>query len=266
MGVILNNTKTMKVQTLKKLSIISVILLVFVLPLISLYYPEDAWCFSSRMFFGIRTFMVRIALAIWLFTLGLIIGKTKGSNTSKVAIIALIFVCIIICDFQYIKDKVGIYYDRHRDAIYEMFIFRLLTFLYALIPLVIGIFVSGRARKLSGSKLLSYGWVWPLLLMVGCCVTEWFYFRDEIYAMIFSAVAIFPLIGTILAIYSVASGDAFNKYLEKHNKIFGFLAYLYPSAICVYLFKIYSNPIFILFYLGAMWLIYKYVGQGTHTK
>ena len=251
----------MKRQPLMNLSIISVILLVFVLPLITLYHPEDAWCFSSRMFFGIRTFMVRIALAIWLFTLGLIIGKTKGSNTSKVAIIALIFVCIIICDFQYIIDKIGIYYDRYRDAISEMLIFRLLTFLYALIPLVIGIFVSGRARKLSGSKLLSYGWVWPLLLMVGCCVSEWFYSRDEIYAMIFSAVTIFPLIGTVLVAYKLAAGDAFNKYLEKHNKIFGFLAYLYPSAICVYLFKIYSIPILVLFYIGIIWLVYKYIGK-----
>ena len=147
----------------------------------------------------------------------------------------------------------------------EMLVYRLPKLIYALIPLIIGVFVSGRVGKLSGKKLLPYGWVWPLLFMAGYCVSEWFYFRDKIYAMIFSAVTIFPLIGTILLLYRLAAVDAFHKYMEKHNKFFGFMACLYPSAIFIYVFKIYCNPILVLFYLGVIWIIYKYVGENKIT-
>ena len=42
-------------------------------------------------------------------------------------------------------------------------------------------------------------------------------------SIVFSAVAIFPLTGTILLSYRLAAGNALNKYLEKHNKFFGFV-------------------------------------------
>lgn len=254
----------MTVQPLKNLSIISVILLVFVLPLLTLYHPEDVWCFTSRMYYGIQVFVMHLALAMWFFTLGASIGESKNTDISNFTKNALISLSVIIyvgynC-FQYLIDNWGIYCEASEcigGYLSEMLVYRLPKLIYALIPLIIGIFVSGRARKLSGSKLLSYGWGWPLLLMVGCCVSEWFYFRDGIYAMIFSAVTIFPLIGTVLVAYKLAAGDAFNKYLEKHNKIFGFLAYLYPSAILVFVLKIYF-PVYVLLYLGVMWSVYRF--------
>ena len=181
--------------------------------------------------------------------MGLSIGQSKSIRINRVVKFTLICLCVIIYGgynyFQYIIDNWEIYGDmtlRIGGYLSEMLVFRLPKLLYALIPLIIWIFVSDRVKNLSGSKLLSYGWVWPLLLMVGCCVSEWFYFRDKIYAMIFSAVAIFPLIGTILVAYKLAAGNAFNNFVEKHNKFFEFVAYLYPSAIFIYVFKIYSIP------------------------
>ena len=239
----------MTVQPLKNLSIISVILLVFVIPLMTLYHPEDAWCFTSRMYYGIQVFVIHLALAVWFFRLGLSFGLSKCIRINRVVKFTLICLCVIIYGgynyFQYIIDNWEIYGDltlRIGGYLTEMLVYRLPKLIYALIPLIIGIFVSGRVGKLSGKKLLPYGWVWPLLFMAVYCVSEWFYFRDKIYAMIFSAVAIFPLTGTILLSYRLAAVDAFHKYMEKHNKFFGFMACLYPSAIFIYVFKIYCNP------------------------
>lgn len=262
----------MQRQSLKNLSIISVILLVFVLPLMTLYHPEDVWCFTSRIYYGIQVFVIHLALAMWFFTLGASIGEFKNTDISNFAKNALISLSVIIyvgynC-FQYLIDNWGIYCDASEcigGYLSEMLVYRLPKLLYALIPLIIGILVSGRGGKLQENKLSSFGWMWPLLFMAGCCISEWFYFRDKIYAMIFSAVAIFPLTGTILLSYRLAAGNALNKYVEKHNKFFGFVAYLYPSAIFIYVFKIYCNPILVLFYLGVIWVIFKYVGKNKIT-
>ena len=126
--------------------------------------------------------------------------------------------------FSNLIENWGIYCDASEcigGYLSEMLVYRLPKLLYALIPLTIGILVSGKGRKLQENKLLPYGWVWPLLFVAGYCVSEWFYFRYKMYAMIFSAVTIFPLIGTILLSYRLAAVDAFHKYMEKHNIFFG---------------------------------------------
>lgn len=258
----------MQRQSLKNLSIISVILLVFVLPLMTLYHPEDVWCFTSRIYYGIQVFVMHLALAVWLFRLGLSFGKTKGVKISRGVKIALILLCVAVyvCKnyLMYPVDKWDIYnYMSWHIGGYlsEMLTYRVPIILHGLIFFVTGIFVSVRDMKLSGYRLKQLEWVLPLLFLLVCCLSEWLYFRNRFYAMIASALALFPLIGTVLVVYRISLGNAFDNYIEKHNKFFGFMAYLYPSAIFIYVFKIYCNPILVLFYLGVMWVIYKYIGK-----
>lgn len=262
-------------HSLKNLSIISVILLVFVLPLVTLYHPEDVWCFTSRMYYGIKVFVIHLALAMWLFRLGLSIGKSKSIRICRGTKILLIFLCVIVyvsknC-LMYPMNQWDIYNNMSSHIgwyISEMLAYRLPIILHGLIFFVIGLFESDKDIKLfvsdkdininlSGSRLKQLGLMLSLLFLIGCCASEWLYFRDRFYAMIVSALAVFPLIGTIMVTYRLAAENTFDNYIEKHYKLYDFLVYLYPSVIFIYLLEIYF-PTQVVIYLGVMWLIYRW--------
>lgn len=250
------------------LSIISVILLVFVLPLMIIYHPEDVWCFTSRMYYGVQVFVIHLALTIWFFRLGLSIRKSKGVETGRGTRIALVLLCVaIFVGKNFLKYHVDQWIIYNHMSLHiggylsEMLTYRLPIILQGMIFFVIGIFVSVRDEKLLGCGLKQLGWVLPLLFLIGCCASEWLYFKDRFYSMIVSTLTIFTLIETVLVAYRLTAGNAFDNFVKKHNKFFDFLVYLYPSAICIYVFKVYSIPIFVLFYLGTMWLIYKCIGK-----
>ena len=241
------------------MSLVGTLLLIIVLPLIGMGYclieDESAIRIYSSLFY----FAMSIAVAMWFFCLGVKIGKRDGVK-NKIGLIPVAVAGYLICigalfvgrfDFcMSLRDFLGLYFA-------EMFVYRVPQLLYGLVFLVLGIFISGKEYKLSGRK----GWVYcciSALLYLACCVGAELVYNghDEYhvwYALIHAA-SVFPLMGLVLGINNLARGGC---EIDKCKGLVGFLAYLYPSAIFIYVLKIYASPIFVLFYLVVMWCIYR---------
>ena len=241
------------------MSLVGTVLLIIVLPLIGMGYclieDESAIRIYSSLFY----FAMSIAVAMWFLGLGVRIGKRDGVK-NKIGLIPAAVAGYLICigtlfvgrfDFcMSLRDFLGLYFA-------EMFVYRVPQLLYGLVFLALGIFISGKEYKLSGRK----GWVYcciSALLYLACCVGAELMYNglDEYhtwFALIY-AISVFPLMGLMLSVYSLAGMGC---EIGKYKGVAGFLAYLCPSAIFIYVLKIYAAPVLVLLYLVVMWFVYR---------
>ena len=243
----------------KTMSLVGTLLLIIVLPLIGMGYclieDESAIRIYSSLFY----FAMSIAVAMWFMGLGVRIGKRDGVK-NKIGLIPVAVAGYLICigalfvgrfDFcMSLRDFLGLYFA-------EMFVYRVPQLLYGMVFLVLGIFISGKEYKLSGRK----GWVYcciSAVLYLACVVGAELVYNghDEyhVWHALIHAVSVFPLMGLVMSIYNLSGGDY---KIGKCKGFADFLAYLYPSAIFIYVLKIYASPILVLLYLVVMWFIYR---------
>lgn len=259
----------MTVQPLKNLSIISVILLVFVIPIYSNFCYQWIREFTTvRVALGISIFVTSLALSFWFFWLGVkITGKnnikpaTDKKLTKRLTIWAtisfILYIGILLVDKIYIFDIFNSFlgFDISRVLAYKLpdILYRLGIFT------TLGVFVGAHNSNQWGRKILLYGIVCLLLYLVCLIGAELVYYRPDrfhVYYALIHALSLIPLIGIVMFGYLLAQLDIVGRFIEKHSKLWNFLSFLCPTAIFVWLI---GNSIeIILPYLLVMWLIYKW--------
>lgn len=240
--------------------VIATIFLVLIIPIITICGDWIADLMTVRVASGLHYFAVSLGVSLWFLWLGLKIAekcKDRFVHTSNVALIGVsvvAFMGYVAIDlvgrfdlFMRLSDYLGSYLS-------EMVVYRFPMLLYGVVFMVLGVLLHGKDIGLSGRKGWVYGGI-SLALYLTCCVgAELVYYGlDDLhvgYALI-HAVSAFPLLAIGLVIY----GLTYSK--EYSGKVADFLAYLCPSAIFIYVLKLYSSPILVLLYLVGMWFVYR---------
>ncbi len=249
-------------QPLKNLSIISVILLVFALPLTNVYISHDSLCIPIRIFYGVKGFVLNLGLALWMFRYGLSIGERwKIKNHSGVKLCLIILAMALFVNYHYVIAKVDRmeFYSELSDKLFGLsmpLLWRIGSLgLYNLAYMIIGILFSNKENKLSG-RIFKYSWMYLGVLLLIYCAGEILYFNEKGLSSFVFALAVIPMSISILSIYKWSCSEMVNLIVEKYDKISKFLAFLCPSVIIVFLLGGYFRVA--LFYLILMWLIYKW--------
>lgn len=241
------------------ISFIAVILLDFALTLVFIVSNIIEVAFTIRISSAILYFAMSVAVTMWFFWLGLRVGA-KHKNRNSIVLISVAVAGFMLYVGSLLIGRFKLFLPLH-DVMWpyfaEMLAYRVPQLLYGLVFLVLGIFISGKEYKLSGSK----GWVYCCIctvLYLACCIgAELVYNGHDEYhtwnALIY-AVSVFPLVGVMLSVYNLA-GKGYK--IERCKGFADFLAYLCPSAIFIYVLKIYASPILVLLYLVVMWFIYR---------
>lgn len=243
----------------RNISITAVLLLMFILPVSLAGCMVIEQLTTIRISSAILYFTMSVAVAMWFFWLGLRIGE-KHKNRNSIVLISAAIAGFLIYVGSLLIGRFRLFLPLH-DVMWpyfaEMLAYRVPQLLYGLVFLVLGIFISGKEFRLLGRK----GWVYcciSAVLYLACCVGAELMYNghDEYHTWnaLIHAISVFPLIGLMLSVYSLA-GKGYE--IEKCKGFADFLAYLCPSAIFIYVLKIYASPILVLLYLVVMWFIYR---------
>ena len=243
----------------RRISITAVSLLMFLLPLALASYTLLEQLIKIRISSAILDFTMSVAVALWFFWLGLRVNE-KHKNRNSIVLISFAVVGFMFYVGSLLIGRFRLFmplYENMWPYFAEMLAYRIPVLLYGLVFMVLGMFLRGKEIKLSGRKAWAYC-VSSALLYLGCCIVAEYVYDgiDEyhIWHALVNAVSVFPLIGLMLSIYDLSGRDS--KECRYHGMI-GFSEYLCPSAIFVYVLKIYASPILVLLYIVVMWFIYK---------
>lgn len=243
--------------------VIATIFLVLIIPIITICGDWIADLMTVRVASGLNYFAVCLGVSLWFLWLGLKIAekcKDRFAHTSNIALIGVsvvAFMGYVAIDllgrfdlYMRLSDYLGSYLS-------EMLVYRFPMLLYGVVFMVLGVLLHGKDVGLSGRKGWVYGGI-SLALYLACCVgAELVYYGlDDLhvrYALI-HAISVFPLVGLVLSVYSLSGKDY---KIQKCKGLADFLAYLCPSAIFIYVLKLYSSPILVLLYLVGIWFVYR---------
>lgn len=244
-------------------SIIPVLFFVLIIPSIVFYKDLIADLTTSRVAGGIIYSAMSIGVSFWFFWLGLRIGERRKSiltktDTKKLIILSVLAYLIYVILFLF--NRFALFYilwDCFGRYFFEMLVYRFPVLLYGIVFLVLGIFMYGCRLKLSGRKAVVYCGISAVIYSVCCVGAELVYNGLNEYHPWYSlihAIAVFPLTGLILSVYGLEVKDY---EIDKYKGLTDFLVYLCPSAIFIYVLKLFSSPILVLLYFTVMWFVYK---------
>ena len=247
-------------SSLKTMSLASVVFLTIITPLVQLGYGLIEAVATIRIYSALFYFAISVAVAMWFFWLGLKIGeRQKEAKVGTMGLIAVAVVSFLVHIGFKLFDQFWLYVslsDWVGSYIAEMLTYRAPMLLHGVVFMVLGILTVGKENNSFVKNAWTYCGISAVLYLVCCVAAQLVYCSyDEIYVKfaLIHAVSVFPLVGLVMSVYSLAGKGC---KVGKYKGLEDFLEYLCPSAIFIYVLKLYS-PILVIFYLVVMWFIYR---------